>query len=192
MGRENGRQDGISDSINQGTFVYGLFKGRTVHHMAYLQSIGRLYGPSIVRQKATRFIYGPLEGCIVYLQTVSRTYGQLKAPSGRRPKRHFGGISYAFPLYFIVLFLRIPFIFYGFIFIYFAFYSFIKANYKGYIHVVLFLVPLVYNYSIAPTIRRNFLCISFVFYSFISYIFLLYFTVLLKQLRTLYTSGFIF
>ena len=55
-----------------------------------------------------------------------------------------------------------------------------------------FLVPLVYNYSIAPIIRRNFLYISLMFYSFISYIFPPYFTVLLKQLRGLYTSGFIF
>ena len=39
------------------------------------------------------------------------------------------GISYAFPLYFIVLFLYISF----------AFYSFIKANYGGYIQAVLFL-----------------------------------------------------
>ena len=45
---------------------------------------------------------------------------------------------------------------------------------------------------IAPiVIPRNFLCI-FLFYSFISYVFLLYFTVLLKQLRRLYTGGFIF
>src|SRR6266576_6766962 len=42
-----------------------------------------------------------------------------------------------------------------------------------------------------PIIRRNFLCI-FVFYVFISYIFFLYFTALLKQLRRLYTGGFIF
>ena len=32
----------------------------------------------------------------------------------------------------------------------------------------------------------------FLFYSFISYVFLLYFMVLLKQLRRLYTGGFIF
>jgi hypothetical protein len=45
---------------------------------------------------------------------------------------------------------------------------------------------------IAPVIiPRNFLCI-FLFYSFISYVFLSYFMVLLKQLRRLYTSGFIF
>ena len=45
---------------------------------------------------------------------------------------------------------------------------------------------------IAPVIiPRNFLYI-FLFYSFISYVFLSYFMVLLKQLRRLYTSGFIF
>src|ERR1700685_715647 len=34
--------------------------------------------------------------------------------------------------------------------------------------------------------------VFFLFYSFISYVFLSYFMVLLKQLRRLYTSGFIF
>jgi len=27
---------------------------------------------------------------MVYLRTISRTYGQLKAPSGRQPRRHLG------------------------------------------------------------------------------------------------------
>ena len=40
-------------------------------------------------------------------------------------------------------------------------------------------------------LRRDFLCI-FVFYSFISCVFLLYFSVLLKQLRRLYIGGSIF
>ena len=40
-----------------------------------------------------------------------------------------GGISYAFPLYFIVLFLYISFIFFGFV----------KASYRGYTQAVLFL-----------------------------------------------------
>ena len=44
------------------------------------------------------------------------------------PEGTLGGISYAFPLHFIVLFLCISFIFY----------DFIKANYGGYIQVVLF------------------------------------------------------
>ena len=39
------------------------------------------------------------------------------------PEGTSGGISYAFPLYFIVLFLYISFVFYGFI----------KADYGGYI-----------------------------------------------------------
>jgi hypothetical protein len=39
-----------------------------------------------------------------------------------------GGITYAFPLYFMVLFLCISFLFYGFI----------KANYGGYIQAVHF------------------------------------------------------
>ena len=41
-------------------------------------------------------------------------------------------------------------------------------------------------------ILQFYLLNSFTFYSFISYIFPPYFTVLLKQLRRLYTSGFIF
>ena len=42
------------------------------------------------------------------------------------------------------------------------------------------------------SILRFYFLIPFIFYSFISSILLLYFTVLLKQLRRLYTSGFIF
>src|ERR1700722_10076954 len=97
--------------------IYGPLEGR----MVYLWPIGRPYGLFTARQKAVRFI----------LRTVSRTYGQLRAP-------YFGRISYVFSLCFTVLFLRISFIFYGFIFIYFAFYSFIKANYGGYTQAVLF------------------------------------------------------
>src|SRR6266581_3904756 len=44
------------------------------------------------------------------------------------PEGTSGGISYAFPLYLIVLFFCISFIFYGFI----------KANYGGYTQAVLF------------------------------------------------------
>ena len=69
------------------------------------------------------------------------------------------------------------------------FYSFIKANYGGYIQAVLF-----FKYRqciiIAPVIQE--FPMHFIFYSFISYIFPLYFTVLLKQLQRLYTGGFIF
>ena len=86
------------------------------------------------------------------------------------------------------------------------------ANYGGYTQAVLF-----FKYRqciiIAPVIQRNFLyisftfygfisqkilyftvlfLISFAFYGFISYVFHLCFTVLLKQLRRLYTGGFIF
>ena len=45
---------------------------------------------------------------------------------------------------------------------------------------------------IAPTCYTEEFPMYFLFYSFISYIFLSYFMVLLKQLRRLYTSGFIF
>ena len=145
-------------------------EGRTVR----LRPIGRPYGSFTARWKAVRFI----------LRTVSRAYGQLRAP-------HFGRISYVFPLCFIVLSLRISLIFYGFIFIYFAFYSFTKANYGGYIQAVLF-----FKYHqciiIAPTVvPRNFLCIFCFTVLFLMY-FLLYFTVLLKLLRRLYTGGSIF
>src|ERR1700679_1015755 len=114
------------------------------------------YGSFTAHRKAVRFI----------LRTVNMPYCQLKAPFGRQPKGTSGGIPYAFPLCFMVLFLYISFIFYGFI----------KVNYRGYIQAVLF-----FRYRqciiIALVVQRNFLYISFVFYSFISYIFL-YFTVL--------------
>src|ERR1700722_12916181 len=103
--------------------------------MVCLRPVRRPYSLFTARRKAIWFI----------LWTVSRTYGQLRAP-------HFGRISYVFSLYFIVSFLRISSIFYGFIFIYFIFYSSTKANYRGYIQAVLFSVPLVYNYSIAPVV----------------------------------------
>src|ERR1700733_15348488 len=127
--------------------------------MVRLRPVRRLYSSFTARWKAVWFI----------LRTISRTYGQLRA-------LYFGRISYVFSLCFIVSFLRISSIFYGFIFIYFVFYSFTKANYGDYIQAVLFLVPLVYNYSIAPVIRRNFLCISFVFIV----LFLLYFFYILQ------------
>ena len=80
------------------------------------------------------------------------------------PEGTSGGISYEFPylfFVFLVLFLCISFMFYGFI----------KANYGGYIQAVLFFKHR-QCIIIAPVIQRNFLCIPFVFYGFISYIFL--------------------
>src|ERR1700719_4046077 len=110
--------------------------------MVCLRPIGRPYSSFTARRKAVRFI----------LWTVSRAYGQLRAP-------HFRRISYVFPLCFIVLSLRISLIFYGFIFIYFAFYSFTKVNYGGYIQAVLFFKYHQYI-IIAPTVvPRNFLYI---------------------------------
>ena len=103
------------------------------------------------------------------LQAVSRSHGQFGAPFGKQPRRHLGRDFLWISLYifvFLVLFLCISFVFYGFT----------KANYGGYTQAVLF-----FKYRqciiIAPVIRRNFLCIPFVFYGFISYIFL-YFMVL--------------
>ena len=71
---------------------------------------------------------------MVYLQPVRRPYSSFYKPEvgltaslehylEDSPEGTLGGISYAFPLYFIVLFLHISSIFYGFI----------KVNYRGYI-----------------------------------------------------------
>ena len=117
--------------------------------MVHLWSVRRLYSSFTARQKTVRFI----------LRTISRTYGQLKAPFRRQLKRYFGRD-----------FLRISFIFYGFT----------KINYRGYIQAVLFFkVPLVYNYSTCYTeefsiyffyILQFYFLYIFIFYSFISYI----------------------
>ena len=65
--------------------------------MVYLRPIGRPYGTFTACWKAVQFI----------LRTVSRTYGQLKVPFGRQPRRHLGRdflyISFILPLYFTVL-----------------------------------------------------------------------------------------
>ena len=80
-------------------FVYGLLKGHTVH----LRPVRRLYG----------LFYGLQAGLTASLEY--RVEGSLEGT--------LGGISYIFPLYFMVLFLYISFVFY----------SFIKVNYGGYI-----------------------------------------------------------
>ena len=128
--------------------------------MVYLQPVRRPHSLSTARQKAVQFI----------LQTISRTYGQLRVPFRKQPRRYLKRD-----------FLQISFIFF----------SFIKASYKGYIQAVLFLK---YRQCIiiALVVQRNFLYFSFIFYSFISYIFPLCFTVLLKQFQRLYIGGFIF
>ena len=90
-------------------YVYGPLEGRTVHLRPIRRPYGSSYGSFTVCRKAVRFIYGLSEGCIVYprpvrrpygpftarqkavrfiLRTVSRTYGQLKAPFARQPRRH--------------------------------------------------------------------------------------------------------
>jgi len=60
--------------------------------MVHLRPVGRPYGLFMARWKAVRFI----------LRAVSRTYGQLKAPFGRQPRRRLGRD-----------FLYISFVFYG-------------------------------------------------------------------------------
>ena len=75
-------------------FIYGPSAGHTVH----LRPVGRPYGSFTACRKAVRLI----------LRTISRTHGQLGAPFRRQPKRYLGRD-----------FLRISFMFYGFIFIYF-------------------------------------------------------------------------
>ena len=95
------------------------------------------------------------------LRPVGRPYGPITASLERRLEGSPEGILGRNFLHFF-------YILWFYFYISFAFYSFIKANYGGYIQAVLFLVPLVYNYSIAPVVRKNFLCISFVFYSLIS------------------------
>jgi hypothetical protein len=103
-----------------------------VHRIIHLRSVRRLYGSSMVCQKTVRFIYGLSEGYMVHLRpvgrpygsfmarqkavqfilrTINRTYCQLKAPFGRQLKGTSGGISYEFPLCFMVLFLCISFLF---------------------------------------------------------------------------------
>ena len=82
--RTGDKENGTNESVNRG--------------MVYLRPIGRPYGSFTARRKAVWFI----------LRTISRTYGQLKAPFGRQPKRHSRRD-----------FLRISFMFYGFIFMYF-------------------------------------------------------------------------
>ena len=62
--------------------------------MVHLRPVGRPYGLFTARWKAVQFT----------LRTVSRTYGQLKAPSGRQPRRHLRRD-----------FLCISFVFYGFV-----------------------------------------------------------------------------
>src|SRR6202041_484378 len=90
----------------------------------------------------------------------------------------------------------------GISYVFLMFYTFISCIFLSYFTVLskqlqrLYTGGSIFKYHqciiIAPiVIPRNFLCI-FLFYSFISYVFLLYFIVLLKQLRRLYTSGFIF
>ena len=129
--------------------------------MVYLQSVKRLYSLFTAYRKTIWSIYGLLEGRTVHLRTISRTYGQLRAPFKRQPRRYLGRD-----------FLRISFIFYSFIlYISFVFYGFIKANYRGYTQAVLFL-KYCQCIIIVLVIQRNFLCFSFVFYSLISYIFL--------------------
>ena len=90
----------------------------------------------------------------------------------------------------------------GISYVFLMFYTFISCVFLLYFTVLLkqlqrlYIGGSIFEYHqciiIAPiVIPRNFLYI-FLFYSFISYVFLLYFIVLLKQLRRLYTSGFIF
>ena len=59
-------------------FIYGLLEDCTVH----LRPVGRPYSSTTARWKAVRFIIRFI------LQTVSRTYGQLRAPFRRQPRRH--------------------------------------------------------------------------------------------------------
>jgi hypothetical protein len=113
-------------------FVYGPLEGHTVYLRPVRGPYGLLYSSSIVYWKAAWFIYGPLEGRTVHFTDRKQ---DLQPAWSTVLREDFLRISF----YFIVLFLRISFIFYGFIFIYFAFYSFIKVNYKGYIQAVLFL-----------------------------------------------------
>ena len=95
-------------------FIYSLSEG----YIVYLRPVGRPYSLFMARWKAVQFT----------LRTVSRTYGQLRTPFRRQPKRHLRRD-----------FLRISFVFYGFIFTYFFYiFGFIKASYRGYTQAVLF------------------------------------------------------
>ena len=122
--------------------------------MVHLWPVGRPYGSSTACWKAVRFT----------LQTVSRTYGQLGAPFGRQPRRYLGRD-----------FLRISFMFYGFIFMYFfcVLWFYQSKLWRLYTSGSIFQVLPVYNYSNYCTeefpmyfcvLWFYFLCISFVFY----------------------------
>ena len=65
--------------------------------MVCLRPVGRLYGSFTARQKAVRFIIR------FTLWTVSRTYGQLGVLLEGNLEGTSGGISYVFPLCFMVL-----------------------------------------------------------------------------------------
>jgi hypothetical protein len=90
--------------------------------VVYLRPVRRPYGSFTARWKAVRFI----------LRTVNRTYGQLRAPFGRQPRRHLGRD-----------FLCISFVFYG------SIKAITEAIYKW----VYLQVPPVYNYSTCRTKR---------------------------------------
>src|SRR5437016_2572715 len=110
-------------------FVYGPSEGRTVQLRPVGRPYGSLYGSSMVCRKAAWFTYGPSEGRTVYFtdhkQDLRPAWSAVWKAARKVPRK---GISYVF-LYFMVLFLCISFVLYGFI----------KANYGGYTQAVLFL-----------------------------------------------------
>ena len=154
--------------------IYGLLEGCMVYYMVHLWSVRRLHGSFTACWQTTRFNYGLLEGHTAHLQPigrpygllygpVSRTYGQLGAPFGRQHRRHLRR-NFLCIFVFMVLFLCISFVFYGFI----------KANYRDYTPAVLFLSTASYStYCMEefPTyfcvLWFYFLCISFIFYGLI-------------------------
>ena len=102
----------------------------------------------MARQKAVQFI----------LWTVSRTYGQLKAPFRRQPKRHskrdFLYISSVLQFHF----LYISFVFYGFISYIFLLYFtvLLKQLRRLYISGFIFQVPLVFERVRTGICGRNY------------------------------------